>query len=85
MTNERRALPDHGCAPLIVGLWLGVALHALVALNEEPDLGEEAGTWRRRRLPEKDIDRVGEVDAHDVLFARRMRAAVTVTAVHKTI
>ena len=78
-------LPDHGRATLIVGLWLGVALHALVALNEEPDLGEESGTWRRRRLPEKDIDRIGKVDAHDVLFTRRVRAAVTVTAVHKTI
>ena len=80
-----RGLPDHGSAPLVVGLWLGVALHALVALNEEPDLGEESGTWRRRRFPEKDIDRVSEVYAHNVLFARRVRAAVTVTAVHKTI
>ena len=80
-----RGLPDYSSATLVVGLWLGVALHALVALNEEPDLGEESGTWRRRRLPEKDIDRVSKVDAHDVLFTRRMRAAVTVTAVHKTI
>ena len=85
LTNQRPALPDHRCAPLVVGLWLGVALDALVSLNEEADLGEEACTWRRRRLPEKDIDRISEVDAHDVLFASRVRAAVTVSTVHETI
>ena len=50
-TKHHQPAADDCGAPLVVGLRLGVALHTLVSLDQEADLGEEPSTRRRGRFP----------------------------------
>ena len=83
--RAEHSAPDDGGSPLVIGLRLGVTLHTFVSLDQESHFSKEPGAGRRRRLPEQDVHRVGEVNAHDVLLAGGVGAAVAVPAVHQTV
>ena len=64
---------------------LDVALDVLLAFEEEPDLLEEGGRGRGRRLPEQDLHGIREIDAHNALPASRVGATSAVGAIGQTV